>query len=66
MVQAFTVNGFAEAYGLSRSFVYKLWTLGEGPDYYVVRKKRYIPYQAALLWQEARSVTKPASRALAA
>lgn len=54
MIQAYTIEGFCEAHQLSRSFLYNLWKRDEGPRFYKVGTRRYISFQAATEWREAR------------
>ncbi|WP_370194426.1 MULTISPECIES: hypothetical protein [Aurantimonas] len=51
---AYTVNHFCNAYSLSRSMLYRLWSERLGPDCYQVGRRRYISAQAAETWQRER------------
>ena len=48
---SYTVDEFCEAERLSRSMLYKLWGLGEGPRFYYVGNVRRISHEARLEWQ---------------
>ena len=52
--QSYTVDAFAEAEGICRSMVYKLWKQGKGPRFYMVGTVRRISHQARIDWQRER------------
>ena len=49
--QSYTVDEFAEAERLSRSMLYKLWSQGQGPRFYMVGSVRRISHDARIEWQ---------------
>ena len=49
--QSYTVDTFCEAEQLSRSMLYKLWSQGQGPRFYMVGTVRQISHEARLEWQ---------------
>ena len=52
--QSYTVDSFAEAEGICRSMVYKLWSQGQGPRFYYVGTVRRISHEARTDWQRER------------
>ena len=52
--QSYTVDEFAEAERMSRSMVYKLWSQGQGPRFYMVGTVRRITHEARLEWHRQR------------
>jgi hypothetical protein len=57
--QSYTVDTFCEAERISRSMLYKLWSQGQGPRFFMVGTVRRISHEARLEWQrqmEAASV----------
>jgi hypothetical protein len=55
--RAYTVDEFAEANGISRASVYKLWREGKGPRYKIIGKsKRIITAAAADEWDRTGEV----------
>jgi hypothetical protein len=51
---AYSIDEFADANGLSPAMVYKLWTLGQGPDVMRVGRRRLISFEAAERWRRQR------------
>ena len=49
--QSYTVDEFAEAERMSRSMVYKLWSQGQGPRFYMVGTVRRISEEARQEWR---------------
>ena len=49
--QSYTVDEFAKAERLSRSMIYKLWSQGQGPRFYMVGSVRRISHEARIEWQ---------------
>ena len=39
----YSVRDFARAFGISPATLYKLWSIGEGPAYFTIGKRRLIP-----------------------
>jgi predicted DNA-binding transcriptional regulator AlpA len=48
----YTVDEFCRAERISRSMIYKLWSQGQGPRFYMVGTVRRISHQARLEWQQ--------------
>ena len=46
--QSYSVNTFCVAEDISRGMLYKLWSQGKGPRYYLVGNVRRITPEAAL------------------
>lgn len=62
--QSYTIDAFCEAERICRSHLYKMWSEGRGPRYYMVRAVRRISAEARLEWQrslEAPALTRQAS-----
>ena len=58
--QSYTVDEFAEAERMSRSMVYKLWSQGQGPRFYMVGTVRRITHEARLEWhRQLEAATSP-------
>ena len=55
--QSYTVDEFCTAERLSRSMVYKLWSQGQGPRFYMVGSVRRISAEARLEWQRSMEAT---------
>ena len=49
--QSYSVNTFCVAEYISRVMLYKLWSQGKGPRYYLVGNVRRITPEARLEWQ---------------
>jgi hypothetical protein len=49
--QSYTVVTFCAAEKLSRSMLYKLWSQGKGPRFYLVGTVRRISHEARIEWQ---------------
>jgi excisionase family DNA binding protein len=49
---SYTVEEFCEVERISRSMVYKLWSQGKGPRFYMVGSVRRISHQARIEWQQ--------------
>jgi predicted DNA-binding transcriptional regulator AlpA len=54
--RAFTLNGFCEAYGISRAMFYKLQKHGQAPRFAKIGSKILITTEAAAEWLRAREV----------
>ena len=50
--QSYTVNEFCKAERISRAMLYKLWSQGQGPRFYMVSSVRRISHQARLDWHQ--------------
>jgi excisionase family DNA binding protein len=48
---SYTVEEFCEVERISRSMVYKLWSQGKGPRFYMVGSVRRISHEARIGWQ---------------
>jgi hypothetical protein len=62
---SYTVDEFAEAERLSRSMLYKLWSQGKGPRFYMAGTVRRITPEARTEWQrkmEAETCSTPNQR----
>ncbi len=55
---SYTTDEFCEAERISRGMLYKLWSEGKGPHYYLVGTVRRISHEARIEWQRDR---KPAA-----
>ena len=51
--QFLSIDEFVQAYGLSRSGLYRLWQEGQGPTSISVGRRRMIPIEAALAWAKS-------------
>jgi hypothetical protein len=49
--ESYTVSTFCAAEHISRAMLYKLWSQGQGPRYYMVGNRRRITHQARIEWQ---------------
>lgn len=54
MIQAYNIQDFCRAYGISRSLFYTLVKKGEGPKVVKAGRRTLIPYQAAQEWLTAK------------
>jgi predicted DNA-binding transcriptional regulator AlpA len=54
--RAFTLNGFCEAYGISRAMFYKLLKAGQAPRFAKIGSKILIATDAAAEWLRSREV----------
>ncbi len=54
---AFTIKQFCYAFNISRSFLYKLWSRGEGPRFFKIGGSVRISYEAAEEWRTRNEVT---------
>jgi hypothetical protein len=52
--QAYTVAGFCESHGISKSALYLMWKDGTGPAYFLVGQRRMVSKESAARWREAR------------
>jgi hypothetical protein len=50
--QSYTIDTFCEAERMSRSMLYKLWSQGKGPRFFMVGTVRRISHQARIEWQQ--------------
>lgn len=48
--QLLSIDEFVDAYGLSRSGLYRLWQEGQGPACAYVGRRRFIAVDAAKAW----------------
>ena len=51
---SFTIKEFCAREKISRTELYKLWRLGQGPRFYLVGTHRRITPEARRQWQQAR------------
>jgi hypothetical protein len=49
--QSYSVRSFCEAENISRAFLYKLWSKGQGPRFYQLGNVRRISHAARIEWQ---------------
>jgi hypothetical protein len=63
--QSYTIDEFADAERISRAMVYKLWSQGKGPRFYMVGTRRLISHQARLEWQQEREAETASDRGAA-
>jgi hypothetical protein len=49
---SYTVDEFCDAERISRSMLYKLWSQGKGPRFFMVGTVRRITEQARREWQQ--------------
>lgn len=47
----YRIDDFCKAYGISRVSLYEYWKRGDGPEYFMVGKRRLIPAEAAKNWR---------------
>lgn len=47
----YTVPAFCEAHGISRGFLYQLWSEGRGPRRTKLGRRTFITGEAAALWR---------------
>jgi hypothetical protein len=48
----YTVDEFCKAERISRAMLYKLWSQGRGPRYYMVGSVRRISHEARIEWRQ--------------
>jgi hypothetical protein len=48
---SYTVDEFCDAERISRSMLYKLWSQGQGPRFYMVGTVRRISHEARIEWR---------------
>jgi hypothetical protein len=48
----YTIADFCEAERISRAMLYKLWSQGQGPRYYMLGSVRRISHQARMDWHQ--------------
>ena len=49
--QSYTVSEFCAAERITRSMLYKIWSLDKGPRFYLVGTVRRISHEARIEWQ---------------
>ena len=54
---SYTVDEFCSAERMSRGMLYKLWSQGKGPRYYLVGIRRHISHEARIEWQRQLEVS---------
>lgn len=47
---AYSPDKFAEACGISKSLLYKLWRMGKGPPYKIIEGRRLVPAVGGAKW----------------
>ena len=53
-LQAYIIKDFVETFRISRSALYKLWTGGLRPTFYLAGKRHYVGTAAVKTWQRER------------
>jgi predicted DNA-binding transcriptional regulator AlpA len=51
--EVFSVDEFCVAHSISRAFLYKLWSNGQGPRAMSVGSRKLISYEAAAEWRRS-------------
>jgi hypothetical protein len=49
--QSLTISDFCEAEKLSRSMLYKMWTLGKGPRFFLIGNSKRISQESRETWR---------------
>jgi hypothetical protein len=63
---SYTIPEFCNAERLSVSMLYKMWSQGQGPRYFLVGSSRRISHEARIEWRTEREAAAAASNGAAA
>jgi hypothetical protein len=58
--KSYTVVELADAERVSRAFIYKLWSQGQGPRYYMIGNRRRITEEMRIEWHRKLEAAKAA------